>query len=141
MIPIAGRVLRQAVPRKRPTEHVDDVRAMLVHDHCRALTIKIIRTSTDEPIAFAVKVGDHRRYIGMTGKPRLNRMLIGGHHIDQMVRHQRSHMSAHQVLKNWIGERRRQEKEYDAGGERGATDAAEGTLPERRRSPARESLP
>src|SRR5882762_10169445 len=130
MIPIAGRVLRQAVPRRRPTEYVDDVRAMLIHDHCGALTTKIIRTSTDESIAFAVKVGDHRRYIGMTGKPRLHRMLIGGHHIDQMVRHQRSHMSAHQVVKNRIGERWREEKECDAGGECGAADAAEGALPE-----------
>src|ERR1700730_16783414 len=101
---------------------------------------KKIRATANESIALAVEVGDHRRYIGMTRKPRLHRVLIGGHHIDQMVRHQRSHVSAHQLVKNGIGEWWRQEKEYDAGGERGGTDATEGALPERRRLQVPESL-
>src|ERR1700733_11457384 len=123
MISIAGRVLWHAVPRRRPTEYVDDVRTVLVDNRRGALMIKIIRATADESIALAVEVGDHRRYIGMTREPRLYRVPVGGRHIDQMVRHQRAHMCAHQVVKNRIGERWRQEKECHAGCERGTTNA------------------
>src|ERR1700722_7180550 len=49
-------------------------------------------------------------------------------------------MCAHQVVKDRIGERWCQEKECYAGGDCGATHAAEGALPERQRTPIPEPL-
>jgi hypothetical protein len=86
-----------------------------------------------------IEIGHHRRYIGVTREPRLHRVLVGGHDIDQMVGHQRSNVSADEVVKNGIGERWSHDEECNAGGDRAAGDAAERTFPEWFRPPARQS--
>src|ERR1039457_2094968 len=140
VVTIAGGIPRQAAFARGPTEYVNDVRTMLVEGYRGALMIKVIRTSANESIALLREVGDRRRYIGMTRKPWRDRMFIGGDHVDQMVRHQRSHVSIHQIVKQWVGEWWPQKKERDACGDRGASDAAQGARPERPRSPARAPL-
>src|SRR5450631_3288403 len=137
VIAVARCIARHRSSRARPTKYINDVRAVLVDDHRGTLMIKIICTSANESIALLSEIGDHRRHIRMTRKPRLNSVFIGGHHIDQMVGHQGSHVSTYQVVQQWIGEWWCQDKECDTGGDRGTTNTTQSALPERLRSPAR----
>src|SRR5256884_838485 len=84
VITAAGRVPGQGTSTGRPAEYVDDVRTVLVDDHRRALMIQVVCAPANEAVTLLPEVGDHRRNIGMAGKPGLHRVLVGGHHVDQM---------------------------------------------------------
>src|SRR2546429_2593894 len=83
-ITAAGRVPWQRTSTGRPAEYVDDVRTVLVDDDRRALMIQVVCAPANEAVTLLPEVGDHRRNIGMAGNPVLHRVLVGGHHVDQM---------------------------------------------------------
>src|ERR1700674_5479345 len=99
--------------------------------------IQVVCAPTNEAEALLREVGDDRRNISMAGKPRLHRVLVGRHYIDQMRWHQRTQVCGHEVIEHWIGARRGQENEREGRRDGGATNATEGTYPERPRAPGR----
>src|ERR1700692_2469407 len=99
--------------------------------------IQVVCAPTHEAVALLREVGDDRRNISMAGKPRLHRVLVGGHHIDQMRWHQRTQVCGHEVIEHWIGARRGQENEREGRRDGGAANATEGTCPERPRAAGR----
>src|SRR5256886_1127003 len=113
------------------------LRTVLVDDHRRALMIQVVCAAANEAVALLREVGDHRRNIGMTGKPGLHGVLVGGLHVDQMRWHQRAHVCGHQVIEQWTGDRWGQDQEREGCCDRCAANAAEGAHPERPRAPGR----
>src|SRR6202035_466486 len=103
--------------------------------------IQVVCAPTNEAIALLREVGDHRRNISMAGKPWLHRVLVGGHHIDQMRWHQRTHMRGHEVIEHRVGARRGQENEREGRRDGSTANATEGTCPERPRAPGRSTPP
>ena len=137
MIAAAGQVGRRCAFMAGPTEHVDDRFAVLVDNYSGALVIQVIHPSADEPISLRFEIGDHGRDVGMTRKPRFHRVLVGGYHVDEMGRHQRTHMGAHQLVEQWIGEPRRQEQKRKGRRDGRSARSAEGARPKRPRAPIR----
>src|SRR5258708_34301088 len=130
MITAARRVAWATRTRRRPGEHIDDMRAVLVHHHRGALMVDVVGTPADQSIALRFEVGDCRRDVGVACEPRLNGVLVGGHYIDQMRRHQRAHMRTHQLIAQGTDETWNDQEKYDARRDRGGADAAQGSAPE-----------
>src|SRR5882724_7166136 len=97
MIAIAGRVFGESPVVAIPAEYVDDVRTAPIDDDGRALMVEIICAAAHEFIPLRFEICDRRRHVGMPGKPGLDGVFIGRHHIDEMFGHQRSHMGTYQV--------------------------------------------
>src|SRR5579864_4817427 len=79
----AARGIAWAGSIRSPGEHVDDVRAVLVHDHRGALMVNVIGTPADQAITLRIEIGDCRGDIGVAGEPRLDRVPVRGNHVDQ----------------------------------------------------------
>src|ERR1700689_5308202 len=101
MVAAARSVVGQARSAGRPGEYVDDMCAVLVHDHRRALMVNVIGAPADQAITLRFEVRDCRRHIGMARKPRLDRVLVRRYHIDQMRGHQRAYVGTHDLVAQW----------------------------------------
>ena len=73
-------------------EEIDDVRAPLVDDRADGPPIDIIEPSADQREAKRRQVDHRRRYVEPPVEPRFDRVLVGGEHVGQMPRLQRSQM-------------------------------------------------
>ena len=74
------------------------MQAVPVDDYRSALVIQVVDASADEFIALWLEIGDDRRNIRVTGKPRLHGVLVRGHDVNKMRRHQRTHVRTHEFV-------------------------------------------
>src|SRR6185369_5837535 len=110
VIAVARQRPRQRLAGGRPGEDVDDVRAVPIDDDRGALVIYISNASAYERIALCGEVGDGWRNIRVTGKPWLHGVMILRGDIDQVVRQQRVHVTAQQLVDGGVGRGRRNEQ-------------------------------
>src|ERR1700733_3704631 len=131
MIAVASGVRRHAAPIRAPAEDIDDMQTMTIYDGSDALTIEIVGAPADEPVPLRRELGNYWRYVHVTRKPWFYSVLVGRHDVDQMVWHQRSDVSTHQVVRNAVATRWYGKKERDPSSDRGAADPCKSTPPER----------
>src|SRR5690349_3754085 len=69
----------------RPGEQVDPVRPALVHQRGDRAIVEVFGAPTQHREAIGREIGHRRREIELAGEPRLHDVVVGRHHVDQVV--------------------------------------------------------
>ena len=86
-----------------PNEEVDGVRFVSVDERRCGVPIDIVQPAADERKSLSAQIMHLGREVELAVKPRLDGMLIGGDHVDQMSRsHQRSYVARYNVVRDAI---------------------------------------
>jgi len=72
--------------RCRPNENINQVLAARIHKHCNGAASNHIQAAALQRKSFIDEIVNRRREVQLAVEPRLNRVLIGRHHVFEMSR-------------------------------------------------------
>lgn len=67
-----------------------------------AASAQIIKSATDKRKIFRRQVLDWRREIQLAVEPRLDGVLVGGYHVQDMIRHQRMDVAGNNLVRELL---------------------------------------
>ena len=89
----------------RTNEHIDRVLLPLIHERGDGPSTQIVKSSANERKANRCEVHDRRSEIQLAEEPWLHGVLISGTNVEQMLRHQRTHMLVDDFIDRRVGTR------------------------------------